>query len=381
MPWERRTVKEQRQEFVEAAQSCRNFSVLCREYGISRATGYKWLSRSADGEDLIDRSRRPHNSPNRISPETESQILEIRNDNPGWGARRIHCIMERRGCEELPCVKTVNNVLKRNGCISEEESLKRKPFTRFEKAACNDMWQTDFKGEFKMNNGKYCYPLDIIDDCTRFAIRIVAFESTANAVIPSFEAAFREFGMPKAVLSDNGSQFAGFRHGFTQFEKFLMNHDILPIHGRAYHPQTQGKIERFHRSMKDELLKYRHFENLDDANDAFREWRYKYNFIRPHEALNMLCPAEVYEKSGREYKEDVPEYDYSGENHVIKVNTWGYVRFAHYQVYISETMINEHIEFRHSDDGNSFFACYRNFKIAEFDVHSGKLLNRCISRL
>ena len=187
--------------------------------------------------------------------------------------------------------------------------------------------------------------------------------------------------MPKAVLSDNGSQFAGFRHGFTQFEKFLMNHDILPIHGRAYHPQTQGKIERFHRSMKDELLKYRHFENLDDANDTFREWRYKYNFIRPHEALNMLCPAEVYEKSGREYKEDVPEYDYSGENHVIKVNTWGYVRFAHYQVYISETMINERIEFRHSDDGNSFFACYRNFKIAEFDVHSGKLLNRRISRL
>jgi len=381
MSWECKTMSELREEFAIVALNSANFSAVCRDYGITRKTGYKWLKRYEEGLPMCDLSKAPLHIANKTPPDTERAVLNVRADNPGWGAKTIRKVLENSGHVNLPCVKTINNILNRNGCIDPAESDKRKPYVRFAKEHSNDMWQTDFKGEFKMNNGKYCYPLDIIDDYTRFAIRIVAFESTANAVIPSFEAAFREFGMPKAVLSDNGSQFAGFRHGFTQFEKFLMNHDILPIHGRAYHPQTQGKIERFHRSMKEELLKYRHFENIDDANDAFREWRYKYNFIRPHEALNMLCPAEVYEKSGREYKEDVPEYDYSGENHVIKVNTWGYVRFAHYQVYISETMINEHIEFRHSDDGNSFFACYRNFKIAEFDVHSGKLLNRRISRL
>lgn len=381
MSWECKTMSELREEFAIVALNSGNFSAVCRDYGITRKTGYKWLKRYAEGAPMSDLSKAPLRIANKTPPDIERAVLNVRADNPGWGAKTIRKVLENSGHVNLPCVKTINNILNRNGCIDPAESDKRKPYVRFAKEHSNDMWQTDFKGEFKMNNGKYCYPLDIIDDCTRFAIGIVAFESTANAVIPSFEAAFREFGMPKAVLSDNGSQFAGFRHGFTQFEKFLMNHDILPIHGRAYHPQTQGKIERFHRSMKDELLKHRHFENLDDANDAFREWRYKYNFIRPHEALNMLCPAEVYEKSGREYKEDVPEYDYSGENHVIKVNTWGYVRFAHYQVYISETMINERIEFRHSDNGNSFFACYRNFKIAEFDVHSGKLLNRRISRL
>ena len=381
MSWECKTMSELREEFAIVALNSGNFSAVCRDYGITRKTGYKWLKRYEEGAPMSDLSKAPLRIANKTPPDIERAVLNVRADNPGWGAKTIRKVLENSGHVNLPCVKTINNILNRNGCIDPAESDKRKPYVRFAKEHSNDMWQTDFKGEFKMNNGKYCYPLDIIDDCTRFAIGIVAFESTANAVIPSFEAAFREFGMPKAVLSDNGSQFAGFRHGFTQFEKFLMNHDILPIHGRAYHPQTQGKIERFHRSMKDELLKHRHFENLDDANDAFREWRYKYNFIRPHEALNMLCPAEVYEKSGREYKEDVPEYDYSGENHVIKVNTWGYVRFAHYQVYISETMINERIEFRHSDDGNSFFACYRNFKIAEFDVHSGKLLNRRISRL
>ena len=335
MSWECKTVSEQREEFVSVALNTGNFSEVCREYGITRKTGYKWLKRYEEGKPMSDKSKAPLHIANKTPPDMEKAVLNIRADNPGWGAKTIHRVLENNGYDNLPCVKTINNILNRNGCIDSVESDKRKPYIRFAKEHSNDMWQTDFKGEFKMNNGKYCYPLDIIDDSTRFAIKIAPFESTANVVISSFEAAFREYGMPEAVLSDNGAQFAGFRHGFTQFEKFLMNH----------------------------------------------EWRCKYNCIRPHEALNMLCPAEVYEKSKKEYTEEVPEYIYSGENHVIKVNTWGYVRFAHYQVYISETMINEQIEFRHSSDGNSFYACYRNFKIAEFDVQTGKLLNRQISRL
>lgn len=381
MSWECKSVKELRESFVIRAKSCANFSELCREYNISRKTGYKWVERYNNGLPLSDIDKTPHTISNKTSDDFEQMILELRNENKGWGARTIHKVLENQGNDNLPCVKTVNNILKRNGCIDNEESLKRVPIKRFAREHCNDLWQTDFKGEFLLNNGKYCYPLNILDDCSRYLLKTAPFESASNVVVSTFEQAFKEFGMPKAVLSDNGGQFRGLHQGYTHFEKFLMNLDILPIHGRIHHPQTQGKIERMHRSMKNELLKFNSFDNLNDADKALQEWRIKYNNIRPHEALDMLCPADVYVKSNREYPSKIKDYEYTGDFHVIKVNSWGYVRFAGFQVYISETMIGEQIEFRHSEDGCSFIACYRNFKIAEFDTTSGKRINRTISRL
>lgn len=380
MPWERKTVEEQRKEFAEAAKETKNFSALCREFGITRKTGYKWVERYAENADLSDKSRKPFKIANRTPIETEERIVAIRRRNPGWGAKKLKEVLERQGYA-VPCVKTVNNILKRYGCISAEESLKHQAFTRFEKEHCNEMWQTDFKGEFRMADNNYCYPLNIFDDHSRFAIKIEPALSTANKVIPAFRSAFYEYGMPNSVLSDNGAQFAGFRQGYTQFEKWLMNHDILPIHGRIKHPQTQGKIERFHRTMQEELLKHTVMKNIDDANIKFQLWREKYNTVRPHEALGMKCPAEVYIPSNRAYSDEVSSYEYGGQFHVIKVNSWGYARFDKWQVYLSETMINEHIEFRPNPHGDSFIACYRNFKIAEFDTLSGKLINRKISRL
>lgn len=381
VPWERRTVERQREEFVQAARQRRNFSALCREYAISRKTGYKWVARGAAGEPLTDRSRRPRKSGNKISPDLEQEILALRTENPGWGAKTIHSVLERQGQTGLPCIKTVNNVLKRNGCILEEESLKRQPYLRFEKEHCNDLWQTDFKGEFLMQDGAYCYPLDILDDHSRFVLKIAPHTDTRNVVIPVFTQAFREFGLPDAILSDNVAQFAGFKRGYTQFERWLMDLGILPIHGRIKHPQTQGKIERFHRTMKSELLKHTAIQDIDDAKCKLDLWRHKYNFQRPHEALGMRCPGEVYTPSTRQLPHKIPAVDYSGSYHVIKVNSWGYVRFDRYQVYLSETMIGAMIEFRPSPDGSSFAACYRNFKIAEFDTSTGTLIHRTISRL
>lgn len=381
MPWECKTVKQQRELFIIAARESRNFSAVCRAYGITRKTGYKWLQRYEAGEEMKDRSKAPKHIANKTPAEAEQLVLGLRESNPGWGARTIHRVLENAGHQGLPCVKTVNNILHRHGCIDPEESQKREPFIRYVKEHCNDMWQGDFKGEFLLNNGKYCYPLDILDDCSRFSVKIQNAESTANVVIPGFKAAFREYGLPKAILTDNGAQFAGFKQGFTQFEKWLMDLDILPIHGRIKHPQTQGKIERFHRSMKSELLKYHSFDDLEQADRAIQEWRIKYNTVRPHEALHMLCPADVYTPSERTYPERIEPYTYGGQYHVIKVNSWGYVRFANYQVYLSETMINEYIEFRPSEDDQSFFLCYRNFKIAEYDAVTGKRINRKITRL
>ena len=380
MPWKDKTVEELRKEFAEVAQSCSNFSSLCREFGITRKTGYKWLSRYEADEELSDRSRRPNVTVNKTASETELKIVEARSVHPGWGAKKIKVSLENKGIE-MPCVKTVNNILNRYGCISKEESLKHKAFTRFEKERCNEMWQTDFKGEFKMQNGKYCFPLDIFDDHSRFVIRIKPSESTSNLVLPTFREAFYEYGMPDSILSDNGAQFAGFRQGYTQFEKWLMNHDILPIHGRIKHPQTQGKIERFHRAMNQELLKHYTPKDISDAERVFNDWRNCYNNERPHEALGMKCPSDIYVPSDREYYDQVKKYEYSGKNHIIKVNSWGYARFDHWQIYLSETMINEYIEFRPNPNRDTFIACYRNFAIAEFDAHTGKLLHRKIWRL
>lgn len=381
MPWERRSVYEQRKAFAQQAQCAENFSALCREYGISRKTGYKWVRRDQSGEGMDDLSRRPLHSPNRTDAEVEGRILQLRSENPGWGAKTIHRILQREGCPQLPCVKTVNNILNRNGCISEEESAKRKAFIRFQKDCCNDMWQTDFKGEFRMQDGKYCYPLTILDDHSRFSLCIEPRLSTANVVIPTFEKVFSQYGLPQAILSDNGAQFAGFKRGYTRFERWLMELDILPVHGRIKHPQTQGKIERFHRSMNSELLKHQTFQNIDDARRQLSGWREKYNTYRPHEALGMKCPAEIYVPSSRPLPRRIPEYEYGGEYHVLKVNSWGYVRFDKHQIYLSETMIDHYIEFRPSADGERFVACFRNFAIAHFDTASGNLISRSIARL
>lgn len=381
MPWERRTVEDQRREFAQAALQCSNFSALCREFGIDRHTGYKWKERYAANLPLSDRSRRPLTIPGRTPEAVEMLILAVRSDNPGWGARKIREALVQEGYPNIPCTKTVNNILNRYGRISREESLKHQPFTRFEKDLCNQMWQADFKGEFRMENGQYCYPLDILDDHSRFVIRIAPRCGTANVVIPVFTEAFQEFGLPNSVLSDNGAQFAGFKKGYTQFERWLMDLDVLPIHGRIKHPQTQGKIERFHRTMKQELLNHTTIANLEDAEKKFSNWRDKYNNFRPHEALGMKRPGEVYVPSQREYREKIEKFEYGGEHHVIKVNSWGYVRFDKWQIYLSETMIGQYIEFRPSLDGQTFIACYRNFKIAEFDTQDGKLVNRSIARL
>jgi hypothetical protein len=160
-----------------------------------------------------------------------------------------------------------------------------------------------------------------------------------------------------------------------------MDLDILPIHGRIKHPQTQGKIERFHRTMKQELLNHTTIANIEDAQNKLDNWRNKYNNIRPHEALGRKRPGDVYKPSQRQYNEKIEKYEYGGEHHVIKVNSWGYARFDKWQVYLSETMRDQYIEFRPTPNGETFIACYRNFKIAEFDTEDGQLIHRSIARL
>ncbi len=380
MPWERKTVMEQREEFVEAYKRReKSLSALCREYGISRKSGYKWIRRAEGGEGMEDRSRRPHRCPGRTSEETEQLIVEMRQHNPVWGGKMIRQVLENQGYTHLPCVKTCCNILKRNGCISEQASQEHRPVQRFAREKCNQLWQTDFKGEFALGDGSRCTALDILDDHSRFCL-LAEGKRTANGVKESFLRVFEQYGLPDAVLSDNGRQFGGFQGGYSQFERFLMDLDILPIHGRVMHPQTQGKIERFHRTMKQELLSSEPAPDLAQAQRMLEAWRWRYNHIRPHSAIGMVPPAEVYQPSQR--KLFVPDaFDYGSGARLLKVDSWGYLRFPAGRVYLSETFQKTWLLVTPTANDDAFQVIYRNFRIALIDHDSLSIVNRSIRKL
>ena len=379
MPWKDKTVEELRKEFAQAAQTTKNFSSLCQEFGITRATGYKWKARYENEQSLSDRSHAPHRVPGRTPDDIQEAILRVRAENPEWGGKTILKVLENNGYTDLPCVRTANNILQRNGCINEAESQKRQAFLRFQREHCNELWQIDFKGDFPLLDGMRCFPFDIIDDCSRYCLGIFAKNNTLG-VTQDMETIFIQYGLPNAILSDNGGQFAGFKGGFTRFERWLMDLDVLPIHGRPLHPQTQGKIERFLRTMKNELLKRSTFIDLADANRQLQQWRTKYNEVRPHQAIEMCRPADVYISSERKYPEFIKLYEYSGIYRILKVNAKGYLRFDRKEFYLSETMTGAELEMRPLE-GTHFALCYRNYKIAEIDTATEQLLNRRISRL
>lgn len=378
MSWETKTVMEQRKEFVaEVLEGRETISSLCRKYNISRKTGYKWINRAKEGLQLCDQSRRPNQQPSKTAEDVEALIVQVRLTHPAWGGKTIRAVLESAGVEGLPSDKTCCNIIKRNGLIEPTESAKHTAFQRFEQHHCNVMWQTDFKGDFLLGNGIRCYPLTILDDHSRFSIRIEPKEA-ATDVISSFVAAFQEYGLPNSVLSDNGAQFAGAHKGLSTFERFLMDFDILPIHGRPFHPQTQGKIERFHRSLKQEALRTTP-ANMAEAKARLENWRWVYNEVRPHHALGMKTPGSVYQPSTRKYYEPKP-YVYDTGAKLVKVNNWGYLRFGPIRVFLSEAMADTRVEIRYAED-DTFSIIYRNYSIATVDAVEGKLIQRHIRRL
>lgn len=378
MSWETKTVMEQRKQFVlDATAEDANISELCRQYGISRKTGHKWINRAELGLQLCDQSRRPNRQPSKTADNIEQEIIQLRLRHPSWGGKTIRAALEAAGVEGLPSDKTCCNILKRNGLVDSEESAKHKAYQRFEKEHCNEMWQTDFKGDFLLGNGIRCYPLTILDDHSRFSIRIDP-KDTASGVKDSFILAFREYGLPNSVLSDNGAQFTGPHKGISLFERFLMDLDIQPIHGRPIHPQTQGKIERFHRTLKQEALRAIP-SNMAEAKERLEHWRWLYNEVRPHHALGMKTPASIYTSSTRPYYDPKP-YVYEEGAKLIQVNNWGYLRFGSLRLFLSEAMADTKVEIRFAED-DTFSVIYRNYKIASVDANQGKLLNRHIRRL
>jgi len=317
MPWKACDSMALRQEFVSLAmREEANISRLCVRYGISRKTGYKWLARHREmgPEGLRDRSRRPRHSPYQTCLAIERAVLEVRDAHSCWGGRKIRRFLLDRGLaeEDVPAASTITEVLRRHGRITEEASRQAKPCQRFEHPRPNDLWQMDFKGHFGLRGDGRCHPLTVLDDHSRFSVALRACGNEQGVTVQAeLTCVFRCYGLPLAMLMDNGSPWGSdAEHHFTPLTTWLMEQGIRVTHGRPYHPQTQGKDERFHRTLKAELLRGREFSDLADCQSRFDPWREMYNTERPHEALGLDVPASRYQVSPREFVESPVPWDY-----------------------------------------------------------------------
>lgn len=370
-----------REEFVKRVLSGeKTKSALCREYGISRVTGDKWLKRYMAGEPLTDRSREPFTHPNRIPAATEAEIVNYRKSYPAFGAVKIRRFMENDGYTELPCVKTYNNIFSRNGLVEKEASLAATPYKRFEKASPNEMLQGDFKGHFALKNGQRCHVLNVLDDHSRFCLCCEALENeTFSAVKPAFERIFREYGLPFSFLCDNGNPWGTAQSvGYTQFEVWLMELGILTIHGRPKHPQTQGKQERFNRSFTRECLKGREFEDLAHAQKCFDEYRRFYNENRPHFALELDVPSQHYEPSKKSMPTKIEAWEYASEYELRKVKETGYFTYNGQGYFLSEAFGGKTIAVRESRLPGQITLVFRQFRIGRIDLESRAYTQRKI---
>lgn len=377
MPWKERTVMSERERFLsEVMAGEKSFSAICCKYGISRKTGYKWKNLAQSRRGVEDQSRRPLHSPNKTSQETEALILDQRDRHPSWGPRKLERLLIDQGYEDIPCPSTIGNILKRNNRIDPQASEAAKPFKRFEMAKPNDLWQMDFKGDFAMLNGRRCYPLTILDDHSRFSLCLNANGGTTyEEFLPILKHVFTINGLPDAILCDNGKPWGDNRGGITRFEVLMMKLNVLPMHGRPLHPQTQGKEERFHKTLKKELLSVRPFQDERDAQESFDRWQQEYNFERPHEALNLDVPAKHYQPSKREYDGTVRPVEYDTGARLRKVNYKGYLSIQNHRYYFSEALIGEYIEL--VDVGENILALnFGAFEIARINTREKQIISK-----
>ena len=368
MPWKASTVVIERQEFLALAlREGSNISSLCRRFGISRKTGYKWLSRAREGVPAppVNRSRRPHSSPNRTSAAQERAVLAVRERHPAWGGRKIRRVLRRRGAnrDRVPAASTITMILRRHGQIDPAESQKHQSFQRFEHPAPNDLWQMDFKGHFGMTNGRRCHPLTVLDDHSRFSIALQACDDQKGTTVQiRLRCAFRRYGLPKRMLMDNGSPWGSdAEHVFTPLTVWLIRLGIRVSHGRPFHPQTQGKNERFNRTFEVEVLRGNRFGNTKHAQRTFDPWRNVYNLERPHEALQMQVPADRYAPSSRPFPENLPPIEYGPGDIVRKVQCGGELHYRGRIYKVCKAFRGQPVALRPHRDGHLDVYYYRQW--------------------
>lgn len=372
MVWRARSVVDERLEFCRlAGLEGANVSRLCARFGISRQTGYVWLGRSKAGEPMTDRSRRPHASPRRTPADLERSVLDLRDDHPAWGARKIARRLQDLGIAP-PSTSTVHAILQRHGRIDPGARDGTAP-GRFEREAPNLLWQMDFKGRTQLACGRWCHPLTVLDDHSRFAIAIEACtDETTQTVRDRLEPILRRYGLPMAIYTDNGNPWGtGVPGQWTRLRVWLLKLGIGLIHARPYHPQGRGKNERFHRSLKAEVLAFAAPAGQAQAQRAFDRWRNIYNHYRPHQGIGMAVPASRYRPSPRPFPDPLPEPDYDSGEIVRRVGTTkGYISFKGTSWRVPDAFRNERLAIRPLDQDGLYGVFFGATQVAKIDLTS-----------
>jgi transposase InsO family protein len=378
MPWKACDLMSLRLELMAlAVQPDADRSALARRYGISRKTLYKWLDRfgGQDPSVLADRSRRPRHSPSQTPPDLEAHVLEIRTQHPAWGPRKIHAVM-CRSLSRTPSVSSIGRILRRNDCIHPQASEAAERYRRFEHPHPNDLWQMDFKGDFALAAGGRCHPLTILDDHSRYNLLLAACPNQQRTTVMHWLTdVFGRYGLPRRMLMDNGSPW-GVTHSpecYTELEVQLLSLDVTVSHGRPYHPQTQGKEERFHRTLNVELLQQRQLIDLPDAQRAFDPWRRMYNHERPHEALGLATPASRYTASHRSLPRRIEPPAYHDHDQVRGLNPVGQMQFRGKTYKLSEAFGGRRVAVRPTQADGVWSVHFSRFRIAVLDERDGSV--------
>jgi transposase InsO family protein len=332
MPWSEASTMSLRSEFIRlAAADGTNVSALARRFGVSRKTAYKWLARyrAAGAAGLADRSRRPRTAPAATAPEVERAVLELRAQHPAWGGRKLRRRLSDQGVPAVPAASTITAILRRHGQLGPRAGQAR-AFVRFQHEAPNRLWQMDFKGWFAAGPGA-CHPLTVLDDHSRYLVGLFACpDERTGTVRARLTDVFGRYGLPDRILCDNGPPWGtvGADERHTELTVWLLRLGVGVCHGRPYHPQTQGKDERLHRTLAVEVLQGRAFRDLADCQRRYDAWREVYNHQRPHEALALDVPGRRYAVSPRSYPQALPPLEYHPTDAVRKVQADGSISFG-----------------------------------------------------
>lgn len=362
MPWTEATSMSLRSEFVALAESHGlSVSELARRFGISRKTAYKWLQRAAAGEPMQDRSRRPQASPRRTADTLETQVVALRRQHPCWGGRKLARVLLNHGHDPVPAPSTITHILRRHGLLSTDAEGVPLRWQRFEHAAPNALWQMDFKGTVQLGAGR-CDPLTVLDDHSRYNLALRAVPDMRTATVQAaLTQTFRRYGLPLRMNMDNGSPWgspSGDSYGLSHLSLWLVRLGIHVSFSAPAHPQTNGKDERFHRSLKAEVLNGSAFIDRAHLQRALDRWRTIYNQIRPHEGIAMAVPQARYRPSARTFPEVLPAIEYAPQDHVLRVQANGLVTFHGHPWKVSNALYGHLIAARPRDDQDGLYDLY-----------------------
>ncbi len=381
MSWKGVTVMDQRIRFIsECLNNYFPFNELCNQFEISRKTGYKWLGRYKQfgPEGLKDQSRKPAGCPHKTNSEIINAIKVIRQKHPHWGPKKLLVRLEKHHPDWIfPAISTTADILKREGLIIPcKRRLRRKhpgcPKTKAEEP--NDIWTADYKGHFKMKNGEYCYPLTVCDMYSRYLLGCQAHKAISLEESKRyFTKLFKEYGLPKRIRTDNGVPFASSAIArLSTLSVWWLKLGIYPEQIEPGRPEQNGQHERMHRTLKKEATIPPEY-NLSKQQKRLDRFQDEYNKIRPHEALQMKTPKEIYKLSSRKMPDKIKPYDYPTHYEVRRVSRNSAFRRNNRHINISSTLIHEYIGLEEIDNG-IYNVYYRNFLVGRFfeEIHKVK---------